>query len=503
MAGFANDVVFANNGDFSIAGSSKGSAANGLNTNGQMWIGRTAVNAGGTHISVGTIVSPDGSLTIGYSAPNITLQSASGLGRFPITPYVVGPSGQAGYQTIQSAINAANAAGGGMVYVQPGTYTENLTFFDNIQVVSIEYVNAPHTIIVGLHTPPLTGEIAIRGIVLQSATHIFSSNSAGSSTISILECTFNITNGYIFNLPNWTGTGFNINDCGELSTNNGVVNNSGGAGFFSNNCQIGAGSANTFTANGSVRLDLTFLNCPAAISASFLFINFALFGFTLTLSGTVFGNIFLGDFFPASGPAIIMNSSGNINLFQTTINSSNNPAIAGTGIGTLKISDVIFLDNANTAGTLTLATAAWKPYSVALAAADQTKVGTCNFDSASFAVAATGFVTLTGGGGFTWNDISGAFSPLKNNGYFITGTATGTLPAAPAQGDTVKFFVDTSQILTIQATAGKIIRFGNQVSSAAGTFVSTAQGDSVELTYRESDTCWCAIAGFTGTWTFT
>ena len=139
--------------------------------------------------------------------------------------------------------------------------------------------------------------------------------------------------------------------------------------------------------------------------------------------------------------------------------------------------------------------------SQALAAADATKIGLSNFDSISFAVTATGFVTLAGGGGFTWNDVSGAFSPLRNNGYFITGTATGTLPAAPAQGDTVKFFVDhASQVLTIQATAGKIIRLGSLVSSAGGTAVSTVQGDSVELTYRTSDTCWCAIAGFTGTW---
>lgn len=142
--------------------------------------------------------------------------------------------------------------------------------------------------------------------------------------------------------------------------------------------------------------------------------------------------------------------------------------------------------------------------SQALAATDATKVGLANFDSASFGVDANGFVTMTGGGGFTWNDVSGAFSPLKNNGYFITGTATGTLPAAPSQGDTIKFFVDhASQVLTIQATAGKIIRFGSLVSSSGGTFVSTLQGDSVELTYRTSDTCWCAIAGYTGTWTLT
>jgi len=106
-------------------------------------------------------------------------------------------------------------------------------------------------------------------------------------------------------------------------------------------------------------------------------------------------------------------------------------------------------------------------------------------------------------GGFAWSDTSGAFSPLAQNGYFITATATATLPAAPANGDTIKFFVDTTQILTIQATAGKIIRFGSTVSTAAGTAVSTLQGDSVELVYRTTNTCWCAVSGFSGVWNVT
>lgn len=55
-----------------------------------------------------------------------TLTLTQTTGGYPITPFVVGPVGKAGYQTIQSAINAANTAGGGIVYIQPGTYTENL-----------------------------------------------------------------------------------------------------------------------------------------------------------------------------------------------------------------------------------------------------------------------------------------------------------------------------------------------------------------------------------------
>ncbi len=134
------------------------------------------------------------------------------------------------------------------------------------------------------------------------------------------------------------------------------------------------------------------------------------------------------------------------------------------------------------------------------AVSDTTKNGVCHFDSTSFAVDSNGFVTLSGGG-FTWNDVSGAFSPLKENGYFVTGTATGTLPAAPAQGDTIKFFVDhASQVLTIDAPGTQIIRLGTLVSSAGGTAVSTQQGDSVELVYRASNTCWEAVCGFSGTW---
>lgn len=49
-------------------------------SNGQLWVGATLANAGGTHINVGSITSPGGTVTIGYSSPNITLDvAASGV----------------------------------------------------------------------------------------------------------------------------------------------------------------------------------------------------------------------------------------------------------------------------------------------------------------------------------------------------------------------------------------------------------------------------------------
>lgn len=52
-----------------------GTERNGMDTNGQLWIGATSsdrANNGG-HVRKGMITSPDSSLTIGYSAPNITI----------------------------------------------------------------------------------------------------------------------------------------------------------------------------------------------------------------------------------------------------------------------------------------------------------------------------------------------------------------------------------------------------------------------------------------------
>lgn len=80
MAGFENDIGYAANFDFTQADNQAPAESNGLATNGQLWIGTTAVNVGGTHINVGTLTSPNASIAIGYSSPNITIQAGSSVG---------------------------------------------------------------------------------------------------------------------------------------------------------------------------------------------------------------------------------------------------------------------------------------------------------------------------------------------------------------------------------------------------------------------------------------
>jgi hypothetical protein len=197
-------------------------------------------------------------------------------------------------------------------------------------------------------------------------------------------------------------------------------------------------------------------------------------------------------------------------LVQVTTGGAANPVVPSpTGQVTISGAQIANTGVSGTARTLQTHTAAANTYtldiqrSIAVTPinANANFNGVSHFDSTSFSVdSSTGFVTLVGGG-FTWTDEAGAFSAVKNNGYFATATATGTLPASPAQGDTIKFFVDSaSQFLTIQASGSQIIRLGSLASSAGGTATSTLQGDSVELVYRAADTCWCAVCGYTGTW---
>ncbi len=77
MAGTKNGTLVGKNADFTqVAGpNSQSSESNGLVTDGKLWIGSTIVNAGGTHIKVGSITSPLGTLSVAYNSPNITIDT--------------------------------------------------------------------------------------------------------------------------------------------------------------------------------------------------------------------------------------------------------------------------------------------------------------------------------------------------------------------------------------------------------------------------------------------
>ncbi len=298
--------------------------------------------------------------TVVGSGSTLTItQTAAG---FPITPYVVGPVGAAGYQTIQSALTAANAAGGGIVYVQPGSYTENLTLYGTTEVVGVpgnsDSGTTGNTVtITGVHTPPTTGSFTFSGLLLVSATHLFSSAAAGSASLIVENCTINLTNGFVFNVTNWTGPLLTYN-VAEIGTNSGAVTNTGGSTCVFISATHGAGTGQTMVTSGPVTMQEVVLNCPwSPATGTTIACDYVIFNHTVTASNNSTGSFRHCTFSTGATAALTQSSTGTILLTDCTITSSNNPAISGVGAGVLTLALVEFTSNTAIAATLTLGTA--------------------------------------------------------------------------------------------------------------------------------------------------
>lgn len=294
----------------------------------------------------------NGQATFAGTAGTLTLtQTAAG---YPITPFVVGASGVAGYQTIQSAITAATATGG-VVYIQPGTYTENLTLANGVYLVGTnDSPDAGLCKIIGVHTPPATGSCTFSNLYLQSATHVLSSAVAGSATLSLTNCTVNLTNGYIFNLANWTGS-LLLDQINDASTINGVVTNAGGSSIFFALSDVGVGTANSMSTTGTVVFQGVNLRCPWSLATGTVADCIASeFVRTVTCANNSVANFRNSSFSTGATASLTQSSSGAIALLNCSVTSSNVPAITGAGAGALTLGGVDFTSDTTIAGTLTL-----------------------------------------------------------------------------------------------------------------------------------------------------
>lgn len=280
-----------------------------------------------------------------------------GQGMSPITEYVVAADGSADYTTIQFAINAANAAGGNAaVYVRPGTYVENLTLYSTVDIIGADGIADDATCIIrGIHTPPAAGTFTMRNIRLESATHIFNSAAAGTANLFVIDCQIVITNGYVFNLLNWTGTLVYF-DVGSASTNDGVINNTGGATVFITDATIGAGAGNQMIVSGNCTLFNVHIQCPVSLQgASITTLNGGSWiDRTITVAAT--GSLTCSDttFSTGATASLTQSSANSITLSNVTIISAANPCITGAGAGTLNLSNVTFTNNNALSATLTV-----------------------------------------------------------------------------------------------------------------------------------------------------
>lgn len=263
------------------------------------------------------------------------------------TNYVVDQNaGETEYQTIQAAIDAADIAGGNaIVFVRPGTYSENLTLKANIHI----HGDSLSSVIIGNHIPPSTGSVSLNNVFLMAvAGDILTSPAAGTGIILIASSVTAVTNGYTFNLPNWVGTVAYGNTIESItSVNNGFVNNTGGMRFIVASSIGGAGTANMGTfSNGQLEMFSSSINCPITFGGTGIIdINGGSDLHNLTTADTATVSVINTKIFSGANISITHNSSNLLSLSIVSIDSTAVPDVI-TGTGPIKFGDIVFVQNA-------------------------------------------------------------------------------------------------------------------------------------------------------------
>lgn len=452
----------------------------------------------------------------------------TGLNMYNYSRYIVGDGSP--YVTIQQAINAANAATGGTILIRPGTYTEDLTLYSAVNLEAAagsELIGSVN--IIGVHTPPAAGALSFKRIYFSSATHIFSSVALGSTKISLESCLVNCTNGYTFNLPNWTGS-VSVDDVFCSSTLDGFANSTSTASYYVINSSIGAG-ATPMIISDSAGFYNTAIYCPQTFrtNADILFQ-----GCTICKTQTYLNNAIaesLGTAYLTGASIAITTTSANpVTLSDVTIESSAAPAVI-TGTGTVQLGSVTYLINSGISGTITkdfttrLETGTLKINDASVGLLNSTVgvvAGLGLMTDGQLPIGKTGAVpslaTLTAGPGIAignapgaititntgagtaWTPINASQALAPDNGYICIapgGALVLSLPAVSTTGSEIEILLDGATSFQISQGAGQQIRYGSLQTTlgVGGSVTTTAQGDSIRLVCLTPDLRWIMISG--------
>ena len=348
MPGFNRDstgatdqnVMFADNYDFS------GSAAPAPQVSAS---GILPIGTGGTPaIKPGVLTSPDGSIAIGYSTPNITLQVSGGSQYISLSPFIVGTDVHSSYTTIQAAINAAVAAGATNanplnVYIKPkvGTpnYVENLTLAPGVNLIGFGQI--PN--IVGKMTYTQAGSVFIQGLTLVTNSDFFLSVTGGAASYVVLDdCFLNCsTTGINFTSSSVSAT-IILNNCyGNLGVSGTLYSMTSPGNLYINYCQIlngGLSTTQSTNSAGQVRSFHNYFEFPIATSGTAIFgahYTFISAGATnstaLTLNGSGQSNQHKCIYNSGNSPCISIGAAGNTYITFCDCNSSNVNVITGAG----------------------------------------------------------------------------------------------------------------------------------------------------------------------------
>lgn len=430
---------------------------------------------------------------------------------FGTTQYIVDANASLGsFTTIQAAVTAANAAGGGNVFIRAGTYTENVTVPSNITLIG-------------------------------DAGETFNSSSSQTTILGALVFS-DVTNVNIFNLfIKANGATVPLQFSGTLTTQVSLTNITAQAALGSviscTNANVSAyinqsfiyqdGAFSTLTmTNGFLDFSFSFIG-PSGISntavpsvlsgAADLVIQESIVQSSIQLTGTsemlsIFSQI------GGLGIAIDMQSSRTVSLdycyviapdgSSAAINIagggtvactncslfSNSAVHAVTGSGTFNYDLLSFTNGTNSTldPLLTVNVRHVRPL------ATTAIPGLASFNPADFTVSSAGEVSTISAPTITWVTTSANIANMAvATGYFCIspgGALTLGLPATSALGDTIRVSLKGATSWQVTQAAGQQIFLSstNSTLGAGGSITSTAAGDSIELVCLVANTIWVA-----------
>ena len=268
--------------------------------------------------------------------------------------YIVGSAGQANYTTIASAITAANTAGGGTIFILPGSYTENLTLEPSVNLTAYNCDSlTPSVTIVGKLTFTQAGTVSLSGIRLQTNSDFaLAVTGSAASIVNLTGCYLNCTNntGISFTSSN-SSASIRLDVCrGDLGTTliAYIASSSAGGIYIYGSAFTNTGSsvtASTVSAGDFVMQKTDFAN-PITTSATgslySTYNNYRSFGNTtaITHGGS---NCGLGYDTIASGSAQAVTCTATVQMGNCTLFSTN--ATPAGGAGTIELGQTSLSSN--------------------------------------------------------------------------------------------------------------------------------------------------------------